>query len=896
MAAGKTITDLRADNPGTTLTGTELIELEQNGVSCGKPISEMTTLFSAAVVAAAENAIEAAASAEESAGVAQGAEAVATTKAGEASASAGDAAGSAITATTYAGISEGYAGEAGASAVTAAAQAGIATTKAGEASTSAGAATTQAGIATTKAGEAAASAAVFPVMHPEGAYYARMSAVSGAACFDRGLLLKWFGEYLKNLPNIYAAWFPELGMVERTSTVNRYAKTVFDLQTGNYDMTQATDATQPFVAGYVNPKSRRGIKYVKNQTQTGLLNFTSKAFSAADSWTFTVVLKPNSANAGASQSSIWLSSTHNIGLTNAAITLGTNSTDCLKISQGVRIGVTNIIEFQYSNGVGLIKLNGIPYATTTNSMAVTFDRLFSATSTYQFDGTIYGLTLSTTRATEYESQTNYSILRAIFPEIEGVDIGYQHWAATNYEAIVDGAGNTIAESQGASTDVNPELTPTTRNYESGIFGVFDNPVGGATAAYTLNTVSPISGSQDGKMVVSVVGTSGTKPSIQYDCTQASVIGKSYRIKFDYKLNSGTCICMPRFGTANSISTSLTGTGTYIGYVTATSANVAGYIQFDGRNLFDVQVDNFSIQEVGWADSTTLYDYTVLNTTGTAIAKDYAGIKAAAMWCHYNNDPVTGAWAGKLYNWFAAKLISLNPPMGWRVPTKADCDQLILKLGGSTTAGGRMKLLGTTYLSSQSAGTSNDSGFSAIGAGNRSSTGVFGGLKSAIKFWTSEQSNASQAKMMYLADSVDSANVYVSELIKDGYSIRLMRNAPTTPDNITMPTGRFTTDVSSSAKVTEIPFGYRVKEIRVATDAALTSVSVDIYDYANTSLVVNAITGKAVAAGAETIFAVVGADVPVPYQNRNLRFKATGNSGSGINVTYVLEKIMSVNML
>ena len=85
-------------------------------------------------------------------------------------------------------------------------------------------------------------------------------------------------------------------------------------------------------------------------------------------------------------------------------------------------------------------------------------------------------------------------------------------------------------------------------------------------------------------------------------------------------------------------------------------------------------------------------------------KVYAGLKASAMWCYYNNDPVMGgATYGKLYNWYAAKLLQTdidaynaeNPttPWGWKVPTDAEWETLrttVASLGwnydGSTDLG------------------------------------------------------------------------------------------------------------------------------------------------------------------------------------------------------------------
>ena len=71
------------------------------------------------------------------------------------------------------------------------------------------------------------------------------------------------------------------------------------------------------------------------------------------------------------------------------------------------------------------------------------------------------------------------------------------------------------------------------------------------------------------------------------------------------------------------------------------------------SIFTGSIDNVSLKEIGWAGSTELYDGIYSQTTGTTTEKEYAALKAAAMWCHYNNDISLGAVYGKLYNWFAA---------------------------------------------------------------------------------------------------------------------------------------------------------------------------------------------------------------------------------------------------
>ena len=105
-----------------------------------------------------------------------------------------------------------------------------------------------------------------------------------------------------------------------------------------------------------------------------------------------------------------------------------------------------------------------------------------------------------------------------------------------------------------------------------------------------------------------------------------------------------------------------------------------------------------------------------------------------MWCHYNNSVDNEAIYGKLYNWFAVKLLQMdidyynaaNPttPWGWRVPNQADFNTLATTLGGASVAGGKMKIPGTLLNIAPNTNATNSSGLSIIGIGKRHEGGSF----------------------------------------------------------------------------------------------------------------------------------------------------------------------------
>jgi len=68
----------------------------------------------------------------------------------------------------------------------------------------------------------------------------------------------------------------------------------------------------------------------------------------------------------------------------------------------------------------------------------------------------------------------------------------------------------------------------------------------------------------------------------------------------------------------------------------------------------------------------------------------AGENKQPAWCYYENDPANGAKYGKLYNWYAVDDARGLAPVGWKIPTNTEWDQLTDALGGEALAGGKLK--------------------------------------------------------------------------------------------------------------------------------------------------------------------------------------------------------------
>ncbi len=118
----------------------------------------------------------------------------------------------------------------------------------------------------------------------------------------------------------------------------------------------------------------------------------------------------------------------------------------------------------------------------------------------------------------------------------------------------------------------------------------------------------------------------------------------------------------------------------------------------------------------------------------------------------NNDTLQCAIFGGLYQWNEAMQNATAAgakgicPDGWHIPTDAEFCTLTQYLDPSvncsasgasgTNAASKMKEVGTLYWSPPNAGATNESGFSARGAGYRYSDGTFGGSPSNADFWSS----------------------------------------------------------------------------------------------------------------------------------------------------------------
>ncbi|HRY32552.1 MAG TPA: FISUMP domain-containing protein [Bacteroidales bacterium] len=157
---------------------------------------------------------------------------------------------------------------------------------------------------------------------------------------------------------------------------------------------------------------------------------------------------------------------------------------------------------------------------------------------------------------------------------------------------------------------------------------------------------------------------------------------------------------------------------------------------------------------------------------------------------YNNDTANCAIYGGLYDWDEMMNYSTTPgiqgicPAGWHLPTDLEWCTLTIYLDSTvncntygysgTNAGAKLKESGTAHWSSLNTGATNESGFTALGAGYRHFNGDFGNLTLNTNFWTSSES----AAMLGIARGLNSSSSSVNRNDYDealGVSVRCLRN-------------------------------------------------------------------------------------------------------------------------
>jgi len=146
---------------------------------------------------------------------------------------------------------------------------------------------------------------------------------------------------------------------------------------------------------------------------------------------------------------------------------------------------------------------------------------------------------------------------------------------------------------------------------------------------------------------------------------------------------------------------------------------------------------------------------------------------------YGNSPSFYESYGSLYNGYAVSTGKLCPA-GWHVPGNDEWHVLVVYLGDTLVAGGKMKEAGTLHWEDPNGGATNESGFSALPGGNLISVGDdcngagFSGVRSGGYWWSQTHDSAG---LYFLGLSNYGPAVYRLGIGRntDGLSVRCIRN-------------------------------------------------------------------------------------------------------------------------
>lgn len=144
------------------------------------------------------------------------------------------------------------------------------------------------------------------------------------------------------------------------------------------------------------------------------------------------------------------------------------------------------------------------------------------------------------------------------------------------------------------------------------------------------------------------------------------------------------------------------------------------------------------------------------------------------WCYYENNTANGPIYGKLYNWYAVTDPRGLAPAGWHVPSDSEMVVFIDLLGGHDSAGGKMKLTGTTYWNAPNEAATNASGFSGLPGGNRDDNLGFINLREGGYWWSSSEYTVPFAYSQYAGyDTRSSSRLYGQK--RNGKSVRCVKD-------------------------------------------------------------------------------------------------------------------------
>lgn len=220
-----------------------------------------------------------------------------------------------------------------------------------------------------------------------------------------------------------------------------------------------------------------------------------------------------------------------------------------------------------------------------------------------------------------------------------------------------------------------------------------------------------------------------------------------------------------------------------------------YGDIDNDGDIDLVCGGNSADEIRWYEN-DLYDGETVtdfdgNAYNTVTIGDQTWLKENIKSLHYSDGTeITEVWTyddneehvdtyGRLYTWNGAMNYSTIEgtqgvcPIDWHIPTDAEWTELGDFLGGDNVAGGKLKSTGTDLWQSPNTGATNESGFTALPAGEYDDT-HYQLINQYAVMWSSTETSETWCKYRYLA--YDDAELSTYNYFKDfRYSVRCVKD-------------------------------------------------------------------------------------------------------------------------
>lgn len=149
------------------------------------------------------------------------------------------------------------------------------------------------------------------------------------------------------------------------------------------------------------------------------------------------------------------------------------------------------------------------------------------------------------------------------------------------------------------------------------------------------------------------------------------------------------------------------------------------------------------------------------------------------WAYGGNESNVATY-GRLYTWYAATDSRNVCPTGWHVASDADWEKLTSAtwVEGAWGTGSKIKEYGTSHWKPTNIGSTNESGFTALPCGVRSSDGTFSQNDTLWAYWLSPTYETDVISYWYLVWDIGNAFLRTGQKVdigKDGWSVRCVKD-------------------------------------------------------------------------------------------------------------------------